>query len=163
MNKIALFVASLLMSISSFAQWTKPAAPAVAPMSVDEECYLYNKGADGFLLGANDWETRASVSPTLGHKVYIQNGTAEGSYYIANYVLKGGMKDQIGYMFMDAWDAIYVDNTKEGKENNQYTFEAQGDGTYKIGLSAQNKAFNPTEYAGAYPYCTATWRNLRNY
>ena len=150
MNKIALFVASLLMSISSFAQWTKPAAPAVAPMSVDEECYLYNKGADGFLLGANDWETRASVSPTLGHKVYIQNGTAEGSYYIANYVLKGDMKDQIGYMFMDAWDAIYVDNTKEGKENNQYTFEAQGDGTYKIGLSAQNKAFNPTEYAGAY-------------
>lgn len=68
MNKIALFVASLLMSISSFAQWAKPAAPAVAPMSVDEECYLYNKGADGFLLGANDWETRASVSPTLGPK-----------------------------------------------------------------------------------------------
>ena len=28
MNKIALFVASLLMSISSFAQWAKPAAPA---------------------------------------------------------------------------------------------------------------------------------------
>ena len=27
MNKFALFVASLLMSVTSFAQWTKPAAP----------------------------------------------------------------------------------------------------------------------------------------
>lgn len=88
MNKFALLVASLFVSLASFAQWTKPTAPAVAPMAIGEELYLYNKEADGFLVGANDWGTRASVSPTLGHKVYIENGTADGSYYITNYVLQ---------------------------------------------------------------------------
>jgi len=150
MRKLTLFVASLLVSVASFAQWTKPTAPAVTPMVVGEECYLYNRDADGFLVGANDWGTRASFSPTLGHKVYIENGTAEGSYYISNYVLEGGMANQVGYMFIDGMDAIYVDNTKDGKTNNQYTLEAQGDGTYKIGLSTQNAEFNPENYAGAY-------------
>ncbi len=150
MNKFALLVASLFVSLASFAQWTKPTAPAVAPMAIGEELYLYNKEADGFLVGANDWGTRASVSPTLGHKVYIENGTADGSYYITNYVLQGGMANQIGYMFIEGVDAIWVDNTKDGKANNQYTFEAQGGGTYKIGLSEKNAEYNPNDYVGAY-------------
>ena len=150
MRKLTLFIASLLVSVASFAQWTKPAAPAVTPMAVGEECYLYNRDADGFLVGANDWGTRASFSPTLGHKVYIENGTAEGSYYISNYVLEGGMANQIGYMFIDDLNAIWVDNTKDGKTNNQYTLEAQGDGTYKIGLSPMNAEYNPVNYPGAY-------------
>ena len=150
MNKIALFVASLFVSVASFAQWTKPTAPAVASLTVGQKCYLYNKDADGFLVGANEWGTRASISPTLGHAVYIEAGTAEGSYYIGNDVLQGNMAGQRGYMFMDSWEAIYVDNTKEGKENNQYTFISQGGGTYKIGLSPQNKTFTPTEYEDSY-------------
>lgn len=150
MNKLALLVTSLFVSISISAQWVKPAAPASIPLAVGEECYLYNKDADGFLLGANDYGTRASISSTSGHKVYIENGSADGSYYITNFVLQGGMKDQIGYMFMDNWDAIYVDNTKDGKKNNQYSFEVQSDGTYKIGLSEQNADYNPNNYADAY-------------
>lgn len=67
---------SLLVTTSMWAQWTKPAPPAVQEMKVGEECYLYNKMADGFLLGANDWNTRASISQTLGHKVYIENGAS---------------------------------------------------------------------------------------
>ncbi len=150
MNKFLLFVASLFASVASFAQWTKPAAPAVEPMSVGTELYLYNKDAGGFLLGANEWNTRASYSSTLGHKVYIENGVSDGSYYITNYVLQGGMANQIGYMFIDGPEAIYVDNTKEGKNNNQYTFEPQGDGTYKIGLSVENNEYNPAGFPGAY-------------
>ncbi|MEE0519826.1 MAG: hypothetical protein UDK36_00270 [Bacteroidaceae bacterium] len=69
MRKILLTMTSLLVTTSMWAQWTKPAPPAVQEMKVGEECYLYNKMADGFLLGANDWNTRASVSQTLGHKV----------------------------------------------------------------------------------------------
>ncbi len=149
MNRFTLFVASLLMSVASFAQWTKPAAPAVAPMTVGAELYLYNQGADGFLVGANDYGTRASVSPTLGHKVYIEKGTADGSYYISNYVLEGWMAGEVGYMFMDG-EAVWVDNTKDGKTNNQYTLESQGGNTYKIGLSEQNTDNNPSEYPDAY-------------
>ena len=150
MNRFALFVASLLVSAASFAQWTKPAAPAVASMKVGEECYLYNKEADGFLLGDNDYGTRASVSPTQGHKVYIENGTADGSYYIANDVLQGWMAGQRGYMFVNNLNEIWVDNTKDGKTENQYTFEAQGGDTYKIGLSAENKEYTPVGYPDAY-------------
>ena len=150
MKRLTFFVASVMMSIASFAQWTKPTAPAVEPMTVGQEVYLYNRDADGFLLGANDWGTRASVSQTLGHRIIIEAGTADGSYYITNFVLEGGMKEQWGYMFIDGWDAIWVDNTKDGKPNNQYTFEAQGDGTYKIGLSSQNTEYNPKNYPNAY-------------
>ena len=46
---------------SLMAQWTKPAAPASMPLTVGEECYLYNIGADAFFLGANDWSPRGSV------------------------------------------------------------------------------------------------------
>ena len=141
MKKFSIFFASLLVSVASFAQWTKPATPKAQALTVGAECYLFNIDAEGFLLGANDWGTRASVSPTLGHKVYIQNGTEAGSYYLTNYVLEGGMKDQIGYMFLDALDAVYVDNTIDGKKNNQYTFEDTGDHIYKIGLSPANLDF----------------------
>ena len=150
MNKFILFVASLFVSVASFAQWAKPADPAAEPLSVGKECYLFNKDAGGFLVGANDWGTRASYSSTLGHKVYIENGTADGSYYITNFVLQGGMANQIGYMFIDGPNAVYVDNTKDGKTNNQYTFEAQADGTYKIGLSPENAEFKPTDFPNAY-------------
>ncbi|MBQ9362656.1 MAG: hypothetical protein IJT97_04445 [Bacteroidaceae bacterium] len=151
MKKSVLFAASLIISISAFAEWIKPAAPAITPMEVGAELYLYNSEADGFLVGANDWGTRASVSPTLGHKIYIEKGTVDGSYYISNYVLDGWMAGSIGYMFMDEeGNNIWMDNTKDDKTENQYTFEEQSDGTYKIGLSPTNLSKNPKNYPDAY-------------
>ena len=112
MKKISVLVASILMTMGARAQWVKPAAPQAQPMQAGTECYLFNIDAEGFLVGANDWGTRASVSPTLGHKVIIEEGTAEGSYYLVNYVLQGGMANQWAYMFIDDPTNIYVDNTK---------------------------------------------------
>jgi len=60
------------------------------------------------------------------------------------------MKNSWGYMFLDNFSAIYTDNTKEGKPNNQYTFVSQGDGTYKIGLSNKNATFTATDYPTAF-------------
>ncbi len=153
MKKISVLVASILMTMGARAQWVKPAAPQAQPMQAGTECYLFNIDAEGFLVGANDWGTRASVSPTLGHKVIIEEGTAEGSYYLVNYVLQGGMANQWAYMFIDDPTNIYVDNTKEGKQNNQYTLEALGDNVYKIGLSPENKDYTNDlmAYIGAIP------------
>ena len=150
MSKLFALAASMLVCMASYAQWTKPSAPAMSEMVIGEECYLYNKDAGGFLVGANDYGTRASVSPTFGHKIYIEKGTAEGSYYIGNYVLQGGMKDNVAYMYMYSWDGIWVDQTKTGSTNNQYTFEKQEDGTYKIGVSPENENVNPTVFQDAY-------------
>lgn len=147
MKKTYLFLASLLVSLCSFAEWTKPATPKGQDLSVGTECYLFNTEAEGFLLGANDWGTRASYSATLGHKVIIENGTVDGSYYITNYVLSGWMANQWGYMFIepDNLNSVYVDNTKDGKKNNQFTISFM-DGTSnnecRIGLSPANAEHN---------------------
>lgn len=146
---------SLCVSNIASAQWTKPSAPASTPLVTSSECYLYNIGADGFLVGANDYGTRASVSQTSGYKVYLEPYTAEdvwdgSSYYITDSVKTGWMSGKLGYMFIDDLESIFVDNTKDGKKNNRYTFEEQEDGTYKIGLSATNADYNSVNYEGAY-------------
>ena len=140
MRKMYFMLASLMVSLASMAQWTKPALQA-QPMEVGQECYLYNVKAEGFLVGANDYGTRASVGTTLGHKVKIEQGTSESSYYLTNYVLAGGMANQWGYMFIEPFglDNVYVDNTKDGKKDNQFTFTDKGDHVYQIGLSPQNE------------------------
>lgn len=90
MKKSLLFLASLCMSASGFAQtWTKP-VPAATEMVMGDTLYLYNTEAKAFLTGANDWETRASVSATGGHKIVIKEGKDENTLTIANLVLKGG-------------------------------------------------------------------------
>ncbi len=71
MRKSLLIIASLCMSASGFAQtWTKP-VPAGTDMVVGDTLYLYNVGAKAFLIGANSWTTRASVSADAGYKVVI--------------------------------------------------------------------------------------------
>lgn len=144
MKKTYLFLASLMVSLVSFAEWTKPAVPTAQALSVGTECYLYNTDAGGFLVGANDWGTRASYDATLGHKVIIEAGTVDGSYYLTNFVLSGWMANQWGYLFIepDNLNSVYVDNTKGGKTNNQFTFVEQGNNVYHIGLSAKNTEHN---------------------
>ncbi len=157
MKKIYLLVATLLSSVGVFAaDWIHPADPTAQKLETGKEYYLFNIKAKGFLVGANDWGTRASYSSTLGHKVIIEQGEGTGSYYITNFVLQGGMANQWGYMFMDSEEAIYVDNTKTGKTNNQYTFVDQGSYVYRIGLSDLNATLNPTTlpdaWIGGNPY-----------
>lgn len=43
LKRLTFFVASVMMSVASFAQWTKPAAPAVQPMSVGEVVRSYEQ------------------------------------------------------------------------------------------------------------------------
>ena len=106
--------------------------------------------ARAFLVGANDWGTRASVSPSLGHKVIIEEGTVANSYYITNYVLQGGMANQWAYAFIDESRNIWVDNTKTGKTENQFTFKHYGDNKYRICLSDANTVFKYTNSEDTY-------------
>ena len=67
MKKSLLLLASLVMSIGAFAQWAKP-IPQGVELTMGDTLYLYNVEAGGFLMGANDWGTRASVSAGQGNK-----------------------------------------------------------------------------------------------
>ena len=149
MKKLFTFLAlSVLLVMGANAQWTKPAAPATVPLQTDETLYLYNTAADAFFLGANDWNTRASVSPTKGYKVWIEKYELDDiSYYLADSV---ETKSQVMYTFIEGVEGIWVDRNKTDDVQKLFTFEAQENGTYRIGLSPANKSFTPEAYPGAY-------------
>ncbi len=151
-TKLLLFASLMLWSVGIFAQWTKPTPPAGEELKAGDEIYLYNVEADAFFLGANDWGTRASVNPTHGHKVWLEAYPDDAnSYYITNYVEQGNSANQILCLFIgkDEED-LWVDQAKETETDKLFTFNAQGDGTYKIGLSDKNKDFTPTAYEDTY-------------
>ena len=145
------FMAFMLMaSVCAFAQWTKP-VPTGTTLAAGEECYLYNVEADAFFLGANDWDTRASVSELHGYKVWLEAHESDpSSYYITNYIEKGAPANQTLCVYIAGWDAVWIDQAKTGESDKLFTFEDKGDGTYKIGLSALNKSFVPTVWVDAY-------------
>ncbi|MBR1666639.1 MAG: hypothetical protein IJ693_00005 [Bacteroidaceae bacterium] len=78
MKKSLLFLATMLCSAVSFAQWTQP-IPEFQALADDGETiqYMYNVEYGGFFLGANAWGTRASVSKTYGFKMKFEKVYAE--------------------------------------------------------------------------------------
>jgi len=168
MNRFVIFVFSLLSSVNSFAQWSKPSAPAKGSLTINTECYLYNKDAGGFLTGANEWGTRASISEDHGWKITLdiksENYSWDGeSYYIISQVENGENAGNKGYMFADALNEIFLDKGKDDKENNVFSFIGQSDGTYKIGLSDWNKEFTKKNYPDTYLGCIYGKKDSRVY
>ena len=150
MKRLLLSIAASLLCTVSYAEWTKPKTPTAQPFTPGETFYLYNLEARAFFVGANDYGTRASVSPSMGHKVIIESGTISNSYYITNFVLQGAMANQWGCAFINDSENIWVDNTKTGKTENQFTFKHYGDNKYRICLSDANTIFKYTDYEDVY-------------
>ncbi len=134
------------------AQWTKPAVPEGGELKAGEEIYLYNVEADAFFLGANDWDTRASVNPTHGYKVWLEaHETDPNSYYITNYIEKGSPAGKTLCLFIGKDEAdLWVDQEKTTSSDKLFTFLPQGDGTYKIGLSELNTDFKQSAFEDTY-------------
>lgn len=99
--------------------WEKPAAPASQPLNKDGVTtqYFYNVGSGMFLVGANDFETRASLCDTLGAEVKVKQESA-GRYSITNYVHKF---KEFRKMFCDGHSGIWVDNNN-GANCNSWSF-----------------------------------------
>lgn len=134
-RQFLLSVGALVSVFTTAMAWEKPAAPASQPLVADgaTEQYLYNIGADGFLLGANDYNTRASVSTTKGYKWQVNLVDETMGYYtFTDYVetKKGWLR-----MFCDSGTGIWVDNNN-GANNSTWTV-IPGDGNiFKIGNEA---------------------------
>ncbi len=75
--KTLLLCGGLLTAMSASAalnitERTAPVPQTTAPVTDGETVqYLYNIASRGFFLGANEYETRASVCDTLGYKVKL--------------------------------------------------------------------------------------------
>ena len=63
-----------------------PAAPKATALVTDGSVkqYLYNVGAKGFFIGANDWGTRASFSAEKGYWVQITKNATGDTYTLKN-------------------------------------------------------------------------------
>lgn len=131
-KSLLLTSAMLMMSAVSFAGiWQTPTITGQAPVTDGEtEQYLYNVDAKAFFLGANDWNTRASVSATKGYKVKLTS-TGEGTYSITDYVQTQNAWKKT---FVDAPTGIWVDNNN-GANADTWTLDVNGT-TFTIGNTA---------------------------
>ena len=105
-----------------------PAAPKASALVTDGtvEQYLYNVGAKGFLIGANDWGTRASIDAAKGYKVNMTLN-ADGQTYTFKNEAKGGNS-----MDCQGVDQIWVDGAGRAGDA-QWTVTIADDGTFKFG------------------------------
>ncbi|MBR1755448.1 MAG: tyrosine-protein phosphatase [Bacteroidaceae bacterium] len=129
LRTLTLSLAWLLMNVATVAQTWTASAPASGTF------YLYNVGNDGFLRGANDWSTRASLTRQGGIPVTLSAGTGDGVYYLSTSPTYNGLF--LGY------DG-YVDVAKNGKytawrfiavegEENTFLLQATANNQYLVG------------------------------
>ncbi len=128
MKKFTLFLMTMMVSvISLFAQ--EPAAPKFSALATDGETvqYLYNVETHAFVLGANDWNTRASVSVEKGYKFKIADN-GNGTYTLNDYVET-----------QNAWKAVFAGNATDiwvdnlgGANVKGWVITSVGENLYKI-------------------------------
>lgn len=134
MKKFTLFLMTMVLSmvgaLSSFAQ--EPAAPKFSPVATDGETiqYLYNVETHAFVLGANDWGTRASVSVEKGNQFKVTE--SNGKYKLSDLVGTN-------------WNAIDCDGNADSWVDGQ---GRAGDGTWVL-TDLGNNTYEITNTVGS--------------
>lgn len=129
MSKFRYLCAFGLVSLSctvAKAQWMKP-EPATTSFDTYMNCYLYNKEAGGFLVGANEWGTRASISPTEASLSRFEPYNEKKNIY---YIYDSGKS--WGYLFCESSGNSYVDYNNQGDSQRQWQVTEQRDGSVEI-------------------------------
>lgn len=75
--RITMLLLAYLFAASAWAQTWTASAPAAGTF------YLYNVGNDGFLVGGNNYTTRASLTKKGGIPVTLSAGDTDGAWYIS--------------------------------------------------------------------------------
>ncbi len=134
-QKSLLILASMMMlTLSASAQWTKPAMSTFTDMATDGQTvqFLYNVGTQRFLVGANEWSTRASVGEQ-GDSVRIVD-LEDGFYAINAIAVVNAGKTSWGYISCASYDAMWMDRSLHESGypgTDQWMITKTGD-TYKI-------------------------------
>ena len=128
-RKLLFLLVSLLSSVAAMAQWTKP-VPKYGEIVYGDTVYLYNVDAQAFFLGANSWNTRASVSATKGYKCLLSIDDETGNVIITDSVEVGDKAGQLVKLWAENVSSIWVDYNDHG--TYFWKFEPVGDGTYNI-------------------------------
>lgn len=110
----------------------KPVAPeltATSPLVTDGSVaqYLYNVEAKAFLVGANDWGTRASFSATTAYPVKMTLNEDGATYTFADQLPNGNWNS----LDCSAVDQIWVDGAGRGGDK-MWTVTIAEDGSFTI-------------------------------
>lgn len=141
MKKSLLLLASLMMSMCSFAQWQAPTPSKTQEMATDGTAqFLYNKEAGGFFAGGNDWGTRASVASVADSIKFV---VSDGDCY--NFCCYPASKGKWLYVSCNNYDAMWVDASNATADSKYpgtdlWQIEKKANGMYKI----SNKDFPGT-------------------
>ena len=129
--------------------------PAQTDMPTDGQTvvYLYNPGTQGFLMGGNNYNTRATAKTDAGYRWKIAVEDADANLVSLNDSVEydnNGKACTWGWrkMFTDNAEAVYVDNNN-GANANAWQLEAVGDGKYRITNTAILGEDGSTLYLGA--------------
>lgn len=109
-----------------------PVAPeltATSPLVTDGSVaqYLYNVEAKAFLIGANDWGTRASFSATTGYPVKMTLNEDGATYTFADQLPNGNWNS----LDCQGVDQIWVDGAGRGGDK-MWTVTIAEDGSFTI-------------------------------
>jgi len=146
MKKSVFLLSSLVMSCSAFAQWSKP-VPTFTEMVDDNTTiqYLYNVEYGGFLVGANDWDTRGSLSKDKGFQMKIEK-------IVDNNVTKWGLRDYAekhsAWNEFDCSNYDYIWCDGEGRTGaKEWVITSLGNNKYEItNLAVPNGKFGWAPY-----------------
>ncbi|MCH5175408.1 MAG: hypothetical protein J1F40_05940, partial [Prevotellaceae bacterium] len=123
MKRKLLFVAAVAASALGFhanAQIEKPEKPVPTTTALAEDGsttqYLYNVEAGAFLLGANDWGTRASVDVVKGWQMRVKKN--DSTWSLGCYAEEGSKKNTWQGVFAGKEDDIWADNAGGDNANN---------------------------------------------
>lgn len=117
-----------------------------------ETMYMFNVDAGQFFLGANDWNTRASVG-RKGYKVYMDQYIADGAtawdgkqiYWRDSVETQSAIK----HVWMaDDGGNMWVDNSNEA--NRLFDLIPQGNNVYRLAPGAGNPSWNSGTYPNVY-------------
>lgn len=129
MKKTLHFLLLVLLSLSVQAQTWTASTPAAGTF------YLYNIGYDGFLVGSNNWTTRASLTKVGGIPVVLQQADTDNSFYISTsptydgrFLGSDGYVDKSNTDNYTAWQFIPV----EGQQDT-YLLLAKATNNYLVG------------------------------
>ena len=128
-----------------------PTPTIASEIQWSEAMYMYNVDAGLFYLGANDWNTRASVG-SKGYKVYLdQYVAADATEWDGKQVyLRDSVETQstIKHTFFAADGAMWVDNSNEA--NRLFNLTSMGNNVYRLSVGDGNPEFNSANYPGMF-------------
>lgn len=135
MRKFLFLIGALVSVLSTASAWEKPAAPAVQALATDGETeqYIYNEGTGGFLVGDNNYYTRASALKNLGYKWKVLIVDETMPYYA---LIDNVERDNNGKPCTWGWRRMFCDNASAIWVDND---NGLNNGTWKIDFLSGNK------------------------